>query len=239
MTNHTLHNHPVVIKNTFLHIEIGRTCSRRSKSSPAILKSWVEPQKPAKKRKLPNDDDVALQEGRSMFLCDMWDSITKGLIKNKTRKVLESLETKRMKLRFSMKPDAFIQLVKIMNFNEMDIVVMRSMGMLRDPNGDVNIYLSDEQLQNECMKNMLKQADVIEGLCKANFFLMKVAADVGLAIRYDPNMTTLDLKKRAAHFYDIESDTIKLERYNGEALKGRTLRKCTIRPGDCIRVVEE
>ena len=136
-----------------------------------------------------------------------------------------------------MKPDGFIQLVKVMNFNEMDIVVMRSMGMIRDPTGIVNVYLSDEHLHNESMKKMMKQADVIQGLSKTNFFLMKVATDIGLVIPFDPQMTTLEVKKRAEHFYNIEDTTIKLERLSGEPLKGRTLRKCNVSPGDCIRVV--
>ena len=200
------------------------------------MKSWVERPK-QKKRKLSNDDDLVLQEGRSMVLVDIWMSMSKGILKNKSREVIKEFEPRRMKLRFSMKPDGFIQLVKVMNFNEMDIVVMRSMGMIRDPTGIVNVYLSDEQLLNEIMKKMMKQADVIKGLSKTNFFLMKFDADVGLVIRFDPHMSTLEIKKRAEHFYNIEDATIKLERLNGEPLKGRTLKKCNVSPGDCIRVV--
>ena len=200
------------------------------------MKSWVERPK-QKKRKLSNDDDLVLQEGRSMVLVDIWMSMSKGILKNKSRKVIKEFEPRRMKPRFSMKPDGFIQLVKVMNFNEMDIVVMRSMGMIRDPTGIVNVYLSDEQLLNEIMKKMMKQADVIKGLSKTNFFLMKFDADVGLVIRFDPHMSTLEIKKRAEHFYNIEDATIKLERLNGEPLNGRTLRKCNVSPGDCIRVV--
>ena len=241
MTTLKLYGHPVFIQNTFLHIncdfENRDLLLKRTVSCPIIIQSWVTPRKPLKKKKKQHDDDVALQEGRSMVLIDMWSCIVKGARKNHNAKILEGLGEKRMKLRFSMKPDSFIQLVKVMNFNEMDIVVMRSMGIIRDPAGIVNVYLSDEHLHNESMKKMMKQADVIQGLSKTNFFLMKVATDVGLVIRFDPHMSTLEVKKRAEHFYNIESNTIKLERLNGEPLKGRTLRKCNVSPGDCIRVV--
>ena len=187
---------------------------------------------------MPNDDDLALKEGRSMVLIETWINMTKGVRKLQTRRVREEFEITRMKLRFSMKKDAFIQLVKVVNFNEMDLVVMRSMGMLRDPGGDVKIYLSEEQLRNECMKRLLKQADVIHGLSKSSIFLTKDTMTAGLVVGYDPHMTMLEVKNRAADFYNPQSHTIRLERLNGEVLCGRTLQKCNVKPGDCIRVVE-
>ena len=187
---------------------------------------------------MPNDDDLALKEGRCMVLIEMWVNMTKGVQKSENNRVLAEFDTKRMKLRFSMKPDAFIQLVKVMNFNEMDMLVMRSMGMIRDAAGIVNVYLSDEHLLNECMKKMIKDSDVIQGLCKSSFFLTTISRNAGIVIPYDPHMTMLEVKKRAEDFYDIKSHTIRLERMSGEILCGRTLQKCNVKPGDCIRVVE-
>jgi hypothetical protein len=239
----TLYGYPVIIKSTFLHVDFQPNNMKRSASAPAICRSWVKPQQNQRKRKkitddAHHDDDLALEESRSMVLVEIWGNLSKGALKKRTNKVLEELETKRMKKRFSMKPDGFIQIVKIMNFNEMDIIVMRSMGMIRDPTGVVDVYLSDEQLLNEGMKKMMKQADIIQGLSKTSFFLMQQTSDVGLVIRFDPHMSTMEIKKRAADFYKIEGAApIQLERLNGERLKGRTLRKCNVSPGDCIKVV--
>ena len=164
--------------------------------------------------------------------------MARAALKNESRQVFKDYETTMMKFKFSMKPDSFIQLAKVMNFNEMDITVMRAMRIIRDPSDDVNIYLSDEQLRNEPMQKMIKQADVIHGLSKHSFFLSKCGTTRGLAIEYDPQMTTMDVKNKAVQFYNVQSYTLKLERLNGEVLKGRTLKKCNIKPGHCIRVVE-
>jgi len=178
-----------------------------------------------------------------MVLMDIWINLSKALLKQmlkqKTNKVCEELEAKRMKKRFSMKADGFIQIVKIMNFNASDVIAMRGMGIIRDATGlTIDVYLSDEQLMNESMQRMMQQADVIQGLSKTSFFLMKQTSDVGLVIRFDPHMTTLDVKKRAQDFYKIESAApIQLENLSGQPLRGRTLRKCNVSPGDCIRVV--
>ena len=238
MTNLNLYGYPVLLKNTFLQVVIQTNCSRRSQSSPPILQTYTESQKPTKKRKLQNDDDLALQEGRSMVLMEIWCKMARAALKNESRQVFKDYETTMMKFKFSMKPDSFIQLAKVMNFNEMDITVMRAMRIIRDPSDDVNIYLSDEQLRNEPMQKMIKQADVIHGLSKHSFFLSKCGTTRGLAIEYDPQMTTMDVKNKAVQFYNVQSYTLKLERLNGEVLKGRTLKKCNVRPGDCIRVVE-
>ena len=241
----TLYGYPVIIKNTFLHLDFQDVIlKKRSPSAPAICRSWVKPQQNQRKRKkitddAHHDDDLALEESRSMVLVEIWGNLSKGALKKRTNKVLEELETKRMKKRFSMKPDGFIQIVKIMNFNAADIIAMRGMGIIRDSTtGLVDVYLSDEQLMNESMKRMMKQADVIQGLSKTSFFLMQQTSDVGLVIRFDPHMSTMEIKKRAEDFYKIEgADPIQLERLNGERLKGRTLRKCNVSPGDCIKVV--
>jgi hypothetical protein len=85
---------------------------------------------------------------------------------------------------------------------------------------------------------MIKDSDVIQGLCKSSFFLTTISRNAGIVIPYDPHMTMLEVKKRAEDFYDIKSHTIRLERMSGEILCGRTLQKCNVKPGDCIRIVE-
>jgi len=188
------------------------------------------------KRKSP--DDIALEEGRSMVLQERWFEISCKILENKHRELTKDFERMKMKFRFKMKPDAFVQLAKVMNFSQMDLIVMRTMNILRDPAGDVNIYLSDEQLENEPMKKLIRQAKMVQGLCKNSFFVTFGSMHQGLALRFNPKMTTMQIKIQAREFWDIaENESISLERLNGEPIRGITLRKCDIKPGDCIRVV--
>ena len=252
----TVYDIPVVTKNTFLHVDyVQHKRLKRSASSPDVLQQlWVAPPETTEHEAPgtdnttpetevradddPNDDDAALQEGRSMALAEIWTGFVKETLRNKRKKIKAKFEPRRMKLRCSMKPDGFIQVVKMLNMNETDVVVMRAMGMIRDKNEMVNILLSDEQLKNSFMEQLLQQAHVIQGLSKKHFYLMMNATEVGVVIHYDPNMTMLQVKKSAENFYDIDDNaTIQLERLNGEVIKGRTLRKCNVKPGDAIRVV--
>jgi len=115
-----------------------------------------------------------------------------------------------------MKSDAFVQLAKVMNFSQRDLIVMRAMNILRDPDVDVNIYLSDEQLENEPMKKLLRQATMVQGLCKSSFFVTFGSMKAGLVLRFNPKMTTMQIKIQARHFWDIAgSERISLERLNG------------------------
>ena len=181
---------------------------------------------------------MALEEGRAMTLQELWFEMSCDVLEKKHRQLIKDYESRKMKFKFTMKPDAFVQLVKVMNFNEMDIIVMRTMGILRDPNDDVNIYLSDEHLKNEPMKKLLREAKMIQGLCKHSIFLTMGATNAGLVVQFNPRMTTTRIKVQARHFWDIpESQNISLERLNGEPLRGITLKKCNIKPGECIRVV--
>jgi len=229
-----MYGYHILFKHTFLHVDFRGTCSRRSKSSPGALQQSVRPHKV--KRKSP--DDIALEEGRSMALQELWFEMSCQILENKDRQRTKDFERRKMKFRFTMKPDAFVQLAKVMNFSQMDMVVMRAMNILRDPEVDVNIYLSDEQLQNEPMKKLLREAQMVQGLCKNSFFVTFGSMNAGLVVRFNPKMTTMQIKIQAKHFWDIPaSESISLERLGGEPIRGITLRKCEIKPGDCIRVV--
>ena len=173
-----------------------------------------------------------------MTLKELWFEMSCNVLQNKRRQLIKDYEGRKMKFKFTMKEDAFVQLVKVMDFNQMDIIVMRTMKILRDLSDDVNIYLSDEHLKNESMKKLLREAKMIQGLCKHSFFITMGATNAGLVVRFDPKMTTTQIKVQAKNFWDIpESQNISLERLSGDAIRGITLRKCNIKPGDCIRVV--
>jgi len=229
-----MYGYPIIFKNTFLHVDFRGTCLRRCKSSPGALQRSVQPNKV--KRKSP--DDIALEEGRSLVLQELWFEMSCQILENKHRELTKDFERRKMKFRFKMKPGAFVQLAKVMNFSQMDLIVMRTMNILRDPQVDVNIYLSDEQLQNEPMRKLLREAKMVQGLCKNSFFVSMGSMNAGLVLRFNPKMTTMQIKIQARHFWEIaESESISLERLNGEPIRGITLRKCEIKPGDCIRVV--
>jgi len=186
-----------------------------------------------------DDDDAVLAEGRSLVMEEYWIDMTQKMKGKQRKELLDKYEAHRMKFKFKMKPDAFVQLVKVMNFIKMDVIVMRSMGIIRDPHGEVNIYLSDEHMKNMSMKKLIRESKTIERLSKHSIFLTMGATQAGLVIQYKAGMATKDIKKQARLFWDIPDDQmISLQRLTGETLRGITMRSCKIKPGDCIQVVD-
>ena len=233
------HGRPVIVRHGFVHIEIfAAVHKQRSKSAPPRLESTLA-HPPEKKRKVKHDDDdLALQEARVMVLSDTWTSISNKALQKERKRVTEEWEPKRMKLRFSMKRDGFIQVAKIMNFTNMDLSTMRELGIVREESPNiVNVYLSDMHMHDPFLQKFVKEGANINKLSEAHFFLCKTGTDVGLVIRYEPNMKLIEVKRSASAFYKIKDlAKIQVRRLNYEHLNGKTLGKCQVSPGDCIRI---
>ena len=140
-----LHGHPLSVKNSFLHIEISstETLKQRSKSAPPKLERIPEislDQQPEKKRKIENDDDLALREARELVLSEMWIAISKHALEKERKQVTEEWEPKKMKLRFSLKQDGFLQVVRILNFNNVSLSGLRMMRIIRESGRLVDVY---------------------------------------------------------------------------------------------------
>ena len=101
-----------------------------------------------------------------------------------------------MKLRFSMKRDGFIQVVKIMNFTHMDLSTMRELGIVREEANIVNVYLSDMHMHDPFLQKFVTEGEHINKLSEAHWYLMKTGTDDGLVIRYEPNMKLIEVKRK-------------------------------------------
>ena len=241
-----LHGQPLSVKNSFLHIDIPGTATskQRSKSAPAKLERIPEislDHHPEKKRKIKHDDDdLALQEARGLVLSEMWIAISKHALEKEREQVKEEWTPKKMKLRFSLKQDGFLQVVRILNLSSLSLSGLRSMGIIRESGRSVDVYVSDERMQQErSMQILVEEGKLIEEQSKTHFYLMHIGRnDRGVKIPYNPNKTLTNVKISASMFYEIGDITkIKLSRFNYENLNGgKTLVKCNIFPGDLIRV---
>jgi len=225
----------LVIKNTFLHFELKAKYKPRSQSTPPRLFSQEAPKK---KQIKEDDDELALKEGRSLVLAELWLHCASKIFEKTFDKISEELEVRRMKYRLSIKSDCFFQLIKMINFTDHDVIVLRMMGILRETENGIAIWCTDDQIKNKCMTTLIKEGKQLLYLSKDYVFLMIDTKEASLIIKFDGSLTLLSVREKVRAFWKLPfMHRVKLQRLNGDELVGRTLKKCKIKPGDVIRAV--
>ena len=240
---------PLVYRRTFLEFDLRPTAATRSRSVPPIyLTSGGSPSEsePPPEPQVVDDVSLALAEGRRQTLRETWQYFARNYADMTERLAKEKLDEKRNKKRIQLPHGGFAHLVRIMDYEETDLLLLFHAGILRESSTEdgIEIWCSDEQLRTlPSMGQFLEEADSIRSLCETSLFLMIPSESAAMLVCYHRNITFNTLRARVRAFCGLPAThPIIFERTSDSKVlsstcnRRATLAKAGLLPGDQIRV---
>ena len=228
---------PLVYKRTFLEFDLRPTAIRRAWSAPPVQGGPPEtPPAPS----IVDDVSLALAEGRKQTLRETWQYFARNYADMTEQIAKEKLDGKRAKKRTQLPHGGFAHLVRMMDYEEADLLVLFHAGILRESAAEdgIEIWCSEEQLHLPSMAQFLEEANLVRALCETSLFLMIPSQNAAMLICYKKNITFATLRERVRAVCDLPaSHPIVFERMRDGRLLGMsaTLAKAGLRPGDYLR----
>ncbi len=233
---------PLLVKCTFLQFEVFPPMRPRSASAPPRLQRAVDTLVRNRKRKPPrryDDDDAVLREARRHVLGETWQRLGAGIAEKTMGAASQELDNRRMKFRAALTSAGVAELMHTMTNAELQLLVLEHLGVVRNSvdGTRVEIYCSDQQLQEESMADFVDNARTIQIMYANSIFVLLPELETVLAVSYDRRTKISSLKKKARQIVDLPSSKpLRMEYMSGTELVANTVKDAGLVAGDTVRV---
>ena len=242
----TTGEYALAVKNTFLSYVFVST-QRRSASAPPKLDTPVATS--TKKRRIcvsqhkarrrrHKKDDALLRDAMSRARAEQWAVFARLLVdsshKRRAVAIAVALHARRnqQKHRVTMLRTQFLQLAYLTCTGPREVLLLRSMGVLRNQGDHVEIWVADAARQEPLMEKLLEGAHFFAGMEQTGAFGVELQNRV-YRRPYDGTIEPESIKKRLCALRGIRHQDMRLM-HNGVEVLGDTLASSGVEPGSYL-----